>query len=251
MTDQASLLVEKLGNVAHLRFCAPPNNHVSDTLLRQMADQVDLLDEDRGCRAVVLSSEGRVFCAGADFGAGEFDPRPFYVQAMRLYRSKKPIIAAVQGAAVGAGLGLAIAADFRVSCAEARFSANFNRLGFHPGFGMSVTLPRLIGTQMAALLLYTGRRIGGEEALRIGMIDEIAPQDDVLTRAFALAEEIATSSPGAVQTTRETLRTGLADAVQAANARECELQLTQFKSEDFKEGIRAAADRRTPNFTGN
>ncbi len=251
MSDQANLVVEKRGHVAHLRFSAPPNNHVSDTLLGQMADELDVLDADRDCRAVVLSSEGRVFCAGADFGAGEFDPRPFYVQAMRLYRSTKPIIAAIQGAAVGAGLGLAIAADFRVSCAQARFSANFNRLGFHPGFGMSVTLPRLIGAQMAALLFYTGRRIDGEEALRIGMIDAIVPQDEVLERAFALAGEIATSSPAAVQSTRATLRMELADAVQTANARECELQLMQFKSEDFKEGIRAAAERRPPNFTGN
>jgi enoyl-CoA hydratase/carnithine racemase len=251
MTDQTDLFFEQRGMVAHLRFSAPPHNHLNADLIERIADRLEALDVDPTCRAIILSSEGRIFCAGADFGAGEFDPRPFYVQAMRLYRTRKPMIAAVQGAAVGAGLGLAVAADFRVSCAEARFSANFNRLGFHPGFGMSVTLPRLIGLQMASLLLYTGRRIGGDEALRIGMVDELAAQDQVLDRAFALAEEIATSSPGAVQSTRETLRAGLADAVQTANARECELQLQQFKSEDFKEGVRAAAERRTPHFTGN
>jgi enoyl-CoA hydratase/carnithine racemase len=126
--------------------------------------------------------------------------------------------------------------------------ANFNRLGFHPGFGLSLTLPRLVGAQQAALLFYTGRRIGGEEALRIGLVDQLVRADEVRTSALALAAEIALSAPLAVESTRATLRRGLAEAVAAANRRERELQCVQFASEDFKEGVQAMAERRAPRF---
>ena len=114
----------------------------------------------------MLCAEGKHFCAGADFGSrgpdgvsrGTKRGRHLYKEAQRLWRTGKPIVAAVHGAAVGAGVGLAVMADFRVTCPEARFSTNFTRLGFHPGFGLTATLPRLIGAQKAALLMYTGRR---------------------------------------------------------------------------------------------
>jgi hypothetical protein len=128
---------------------------------------------------------------------------------------------------------LSLVADFRVTCPEARFSVNFNRLGFHPGFGLSLTLPRLIGVQQASLLLYTGRRIDGETAVRIGLADELVPADQVLARAHALATEIAISAPLAVESTRAALREGLADAIYAANQKELAIQLTQFPTEDF------------------
>jgi enoyl-CoA hydratase/carnithine racemase len=245
---EATLTIERRGHVAHLIFAKPPNNHIDTGLAKRLADTLDSLDADSSCRSIVLSSTGKVFCAGADFGEGAFDNGPFYAQVLRLYRSKKPIVAAVDGAAIGAGLGLAVACDFRVSCTEARFSANFNRLGIHPGFGLSVTLPRLIGPQQAAMLFYTGRRIGGEVALTLGLVDQIVPQDAVLDAAFALAEEIAASSPDAVQTTRETLREGLADEIDRVNKRELALQNVQFASDDFKEGVAAMAERRLPNF---
>jgi len=203
----------------------------------------------------VLPADGRAFSAGADFNGSDDnsdgssrDPGPLYEQAMRLFRVAKPIVAAVHGAAVGAGLGLAVAVDFRVSCAEARFSANFNRLGFHPGFGLSVTLPRLVGPQQAGLLFFTGRRIGGDEALRIGLVDLLVPVEEVRASALALAAEIALSAPLAVEATRATLRRGLADAVIEANRHEREVQCVQFASEDFKEGVRAMAERRAPQF---
>lgn len=169
---------------------------------------------------------------------------------MRLFHSRKPIVAAVHGAAVGGGLGLALVADFRVTCQEARFSANFTRLGFHPGFGLSTTLPRLIGEQKAALLFYTGRRIGGAEAVAMGLADELVPQGDVLDRAIALAQEMAESAPLAVQSIRATLRRDLAERVTAVNQREMAEQIRQFQSDDFREGIAATAQRRAPVFTG-
>lgn len=249
MTD-IRLLDSGAAHVALLEISRPPYNHVSVDMLRTLADTLERLDADPGVRCTVLAAEGRVFCAGADFSGGASDPGALYAQAMRLFRIAKPMVAAVHGAAVGAGLGLAVAADFRVTCAEARFSANFNRLGFHPGFGLSVTLPRLVGPQQASLLLYTGRRIGGEEALRIGLADQLVAEADVRASALALAAEIAQSAPLAVTSTRATLRQGLADEVARVNAHEREVQQQHYATADFREGVRAMAERRTPQFEG-
>ena len=247
------LVLTRHGHVAQLALHRPPHNHLDADRLGRLADALDALDADDDCRAVVLSSSAKAFCAGADFGSvraggAAFDPTPFYVQAMRLFRTRKPIVAAVQGAAIGAGLGLALVADFRVTCAAARWSANFNRLGFHPGFGLSMTLPELIGVQQAALLFYTGRRIDGAAALRIGLADELVDEAEVLPRALALAEEIAASAPLAVESTRETLRLDRAERIAEANRRELALQQAHFASADFREGVAAMAERRPPIF---
>jgi enoyl-CoA hydratase/carnithine racemase len=253
MSSTTELAVSHDGHVALVEMCRPPHNFVDVDFMGRLADTFAQLDADANCRAVVLSSGVGTFCAGADFsGASNStegrDPSPFYVQAMRLFRTTKPIVAAVQGPAVGAGLGLAVAADFRVTCKEARFSANFTRLGFHPGFGLSFTLPRLIGEQKAALLFYTGRRIDGAEAAAIGLADELVEQAQVKERALALAREIAISAPLAVEATRETLRQGLADRVVEANKRELAIQLRHFPTADFREGVAAMAERRLPVF---
>ena len=118
--------------------------------------------------------------------------------------------------AIGGGLGLAVSADFRVTCPEGRFSANFTRLGFHPGFGLTVTLPELVGRQRAALMFYTGRRIKGDEALEWGLADALAPLDRVRDAACEIAREIAASAPLAVVATRATVRGDLAERVARA-----------------------------------
>lgn len=256
MTAETEVLLEHHGHVAVIQLCRPPHNFVDASLMGRLADILAQLDEDTNCRAIVLTSGVNTFCAGADFGASSDsavarDPSPFYRQAMRLFRTRKPIVAAVSGAAIGAGLGLAVVADFRITCKEARFSANFLRLGFHPGFGLSFTLPRLIGEQKAANLFYTGRRIDGEEAVAIGLADELVDQAQVSARAIALAQEIAASAPLAVESTRETLRLGFADQVFKANQRELQIQLTQFPTADFREGVAAMAERRLPVFHRN
>ena len=169
---------------------------------------------------------------------------------MRLFRAQKPVVAAVQGAAVGGGLGLTLVADFRVASPESRFTANFNRLGFHPGFGMSITLPRVVGIQKAALLFYTGRRIGGEEAHEIGLVDVLVPQEGLRTAALGLATEIAQSAPMAVRATRQTLRRGLADEIAAITDHELAEQQIHFETADFKEGVKAMSERRVPVFSG-
>jgi enoyl-CoA hydratase/carnithine racemase len=253
MTTDTPINVQMEGSVAIVTMFRPPHNFVDKDFMGYLADTFDRLDADANCRAIVLASGIDTFCAGADFGASTdasvaLDPTPFYAQALRVFRTIKPIVAAVRGPAIGAGLGLAVAADFRVTCKEARFSANFLRLGFHPGFGMSFTLPRLIGQQKAAMLFYTGRRIDGEEAASIGLADELTEKSCVDARALALAQEIATSAPLAVESTRNTLRLGFADQVVKANQREIAIQVEQFKSEDFREGVAAMAQRRMPVF---
>jgi len=239
-------------HVAVLELQRPPHNHLNAETLAELADALERLDADPECRAVVLAAEGRVFSAGAEFQQGKEDASrntaDFYNHAMRLFRTAKPIVAAVQGAAVGAGLGLAVAADFRVACSAARFSANFNRLGFHPGFGLSLTLPRLIGDQQAALLFYTGRRINGQEAHRIGLVDVLVQTHEVRRAALELAGEIAASAPMAVESTRATLRSPWVERITEVNRKELALQRVQFASEDFREGVAAMAQRRLPVF---
>jgi len=252
------LAVSLSGAVATVELRRPPNNFIDRDLIADLADALERFDREPQCRAIVLAAEGRHFSGGADFSSAGAEAglaagppkRHLYKEAIRLFRTTKPIVAAVQGAAVGAGLGLAVAADFRVTCAEARFSANFTRLGFHPGFGLTATLPRLIGKQRAALLFYTGRRISAEEAVAIGLADLLVPHGELRNAATALALEIAQSAPLAIVATRETLRRGLADAVQAATERELEEQEWQRRTDDFREGVKAMAERRLPDFRG-
>lgn len=253
--NSSPLQVSTDGHVTTVLLCRPPHNFIDLEATAALADTLHALDADETCRAIVLGAQGKSFCAGADFsavpgGGGVMDSAALYGQAMRLFRTRKPIVAAIQGAAIGAGAGLALVADFRIACSASRFSVNFNRLGFHPGFGLSCTLPRLVGPQVAARLFYLGDRIDGERMVQLGLADELAPDDQVRERAQALAREIAISAPQAVQSTRETLRLGLADQVEAINARELAIQRPQFASQDFREGIAAAAERRLPAFTG-
>jgi enoyl-CoA hydratase/carnithine racemase len=174
MNSTPPVLVSTDGHVATVLLCRPPHNFVDVASMSALADALDALDADDNCRAVVLGSQGKSFCAGADFSAvhgdgAMVDTPMLYSQGMRLFRTRKPIVAAVHGPAIGAGAGLALVADFRIACLASRFSVPFNRLGFHPGFGMSCTLPRLVGPQVAARLFYTGERIDGEQMLELGL----------------------------------------------------------------------------------
>jgi 2-(1,2-epoxy-1,2-dihydrophenyl)acetyl-CoA isomerase len=241
-------------HVATVEIRRPPNNFFDAVLIRRLADVLDALaGGDDDVRAVVLCSAGRHFCAGANFGSGgrgERDAADLYEQAVRLFRQPLPVVASVQGAAVGGGLGLALAADFRVASPEARFTANFARLGFHQGFGLSVTLPRVVGPQAALELMTTGRRIGGEEAHRLGLADRLVAAEDLRDAAGALAGEIAASAPLAVRSIRATLRAGLADQVAEAVVHERAEQERLMRTADFREGVAAVAERRPGNFTG-
>jgi enoyl-CoA hydratase/carnithine racemase len=266
MNNFKDIGVEKIGHVGVIEIRRPPLNFFDISLINEIADALEEFDRDIEIRASVLAAQGKAFCAGANFNdparqeqeaRANADPasglgpiRHLYIQAVRIFRSKKPIVAAVQGAAIGGGLGLAVSADFRVTCPEARFSANFTKLGFHPGFGLTVTLPELVGKNNAELMFYTSRRVTGEEAYRIGLANECVPQHQVRAAAVELAEEIAECSPLGLLSTRATMRAGLADRVLAATEHELAEQTRLRATEDFKEGVKATEERRRANFKG-
>jgi 2-(1,2-epoxy-1,2-dihydrophenyl)acetyl-CoA isomerase len=240
-------------HVATVEIHRPPNNYFDVTLIRELVDAAFGLDDDPACRAIVLCAEGKNFCAGADLGPQSDlvdQTADLYAQAVQLFSARKPIVAAVQGAAVGGGLGLALAADFRVATPESRFSCNFAKLGFHQGFGISVTLPAVVGQQRALELLYTGGQVRGAEALAIGLCDRLSSPDDLRAAAAEFAAEIAAAGPLAVLEIRETMRGRLAEQVRDATAREHEAQQMLRRTDDFREGVAAMADRRPPNFAG-
>ena len=240
--------------VAEVEIHRPPNNFFDQDLIAALAAAIEDLDGRDDCRAVVLCSEGKHFCAGANLNASRpaagTPQRHLYDEAVRLFETRTPVVAAIQGAAVGGGLGLALMPDFRVACAEARFAANFARLGFIQGFGLTVTLPRLVGRQRAMEMLYTGRRVKGEEAFRIGLCDELVPLDQVRARARELAVEIAVSAPLAVRSIRKTMRGRLATEIRAATDHEKVEQDRLRQTADFAEGVRAMTERRPPRFVG-
>jgi enoyl-CoA hydratase/carnithine racemase len=244
-------------HVAEVEIHRPPNNFFDVALIRSLAEAYQVIDDEPEARAIVLCSEGRHFCAGADFSAqsdaepvGKDHTASLYAEAIRMFSALTPVVAAVQGAAVGGGLGLACAADFRVGCPEARFAANFSRLGFHQGFGLSVTLPRIVGEQRSLELLLTGRRIGGEEAAAIGLCDRLCDQERVRSEARRFAAEIAAAAPLAVRSIRATQRGDLAERVRRATQHEDAEQVRLRGTEDFEEGIAASAERREPVFKG-
>ena len=232
-----------------------PNNFFDRVLIASLTDAFERLDDEPNCRAIVLASQGKHFCAGANFASRD-NPvedgsgRHLYDEAVRLFSTRTPVVAAIQGAAIGGGLGLALMPDFRVAVPEARFSANFARLGFHHGFGLSVTLPRLVGPQASAELLYTGRRINGEQAYALGLCDRLVSIDRLRNEASRLAAEIAGSAPLAVDSIRQTLRGDLPGEIRRATDREKSEQDRLQETDDFREGTRAMAERRDPDFSG-
>ena len=263
MTDYTDIAVTLDGHVMTVEIQRPPQNFFDHSLIGQIADAFQEADEDDDCRAIVLCSQGKHFCAGANFGSGKDDDSGsadfteegfrnttgiLYRNAARLFANTKPVVGAIQGAAIGGGLGLALVPDFRVACPEARFAANFVKLGIHQGFGISVTLPRIIGQQAAAMMLLTGRRIGGEEAHRMGLVDVLTDQASLRDEATALAREIAENAPLAVKSVRATLRADLAKEVATATEHELSEQQWLRATEDAQEGIRSVAERRPGNF---
>src|SRR3954465_994613 len=250
-----------------VEFSRPPHNYFDGALIGEIADAYEELERGGSCRAIVLCSDGKNFCAGANFAGKNPAEGDLYEQAARLFAAGLPVVAAVQGAAVGGGLGVALSADFRVAGPDSRFSANFARLGIHHGFGVTVTLPLVVGHQRAIELLYTGVRLrgeqahaiglggrvgglGGEQAHAIGLCDRLVAGDRLREEATAFAEEIAISSPLAVRAIRQTMRGDLAERIRAATGREEAEQAKLFATEDFRQGVAAAAERRPPRFTG-
>ena len=240
------------GFVALVTIERPPDNYFDVDLVGALADAYEHLDIDPDCRCIVLGAAGKNFCAGARLG--DVDPtavtpgRHLYDEAVHLFAAQTPVVAAVQGAAIGGGLGLALTADFRVTSTTARFAANFARLGFHHGFGLTVTLPGVVGQQRANEMLFTGRRIDATTAHAWGLVDRLVEPSGLADAAMALAREIAGSAPLAVRSIRQTMRAGLVGAIVSATTRERAEQQRLMATADFAEGVAATRDRRPPSF---
>lgn len=264
MADYQDIMVEQLdATVFVVKLNRPPNNFFDLTLIQSIASAYEDIAADPKSRAIVLAAEGKNFCAGANFTANPPDAataqpaagrgpsdNALYSEAARLIQAPLPVVAAVRGAAVGGGLGLACSADFRVGSPDTRLTANFAQLGFHHGFGLTVTLPTLVGQQRANELLLTGKRITGDEGFRIGLLDRLVASNDIEGAAIEFAVEIATSAPRSIRSIRATMREGLVDRFRAATDREGLEQVKLRDTQDFREGVRATAERRVPVFTG-
>jgi enoyl-CoA hydratase/carnithine racemase len=256
---EATVIVSIAGDVGTITLRRPPHNLLTEPVLRQLADALHGLGGR--ARAAVLRSEVRSFCAGADFraadapdpteaGSFEAQTRAFYLQAARVFESPVPLVAAIGGAAIGAGFGLALACDIRVVGSTGWFQANFVRLGIHPGFALSRVLPDLIGPGRAAEIFLTGRRVGADEALAIGLAERSVAAGQENAVALELATEIAAGAPLAVAATRATLRSGLGATVRAAMRHELAEQTALAGTADAIEGVAAVLVGRTPRFEG-
>jgi enoyl-CoA hydratase/carnithine racemase len=224
-------------------------------MLTAFGDALDRLADEPDVRAVVIAGTGSSFCAGADFRssllediAAPDDHYPVYEPFLRVLDIEAPVIAAMSGHAVGGGFGLALVCDIRIAAEDARYGANFVRLGLGPGMGISYVLPRLIGAPLALEYLLTGRLFDGTTGRRIGFANHAVPADQVLATARTIADEIAGASPTAVALTKRAVYQGLAMDTLDHARREAVEQAQTARLPDFIEGVAALLEKRDPEF---
>jgi enoyl-CoA hydratase/carnithine racemase len=268
--EEGRLRVERHDAVALIVFEDPERrNAMTEAMGRALASVLAQLGGDETVRAVVLTGAGAAFSAGGDLAmieqkarAGRAAPgepartanrdfmRSFYELFLSIRDLPQPSLAAIQGAAIGAGLAVALACDLRIAARDARLGLNFTRLGIHPGMGSSWTLPRLVGSAHAADLLLTGRTLDGCEAERIGLVNRAVARDEVLAQTLAMAAEIAACAPVAVRGTKRALAHSLTASLDEQLDFEADQQALCYETEDLGEGLAAARERRPARFTG-
>jgi len=261
--SESAVLYEVEDHVATITLNRPENrNSMTPDVLEGLAASVSLARGDRDVRCVIVTGRGKSFCAGADFKSREARDAdaPFTAAPDRLYATyshflslldiEVPTIAAMQGHAIGGGLGLGVVCDLRVANREARYGANFVRLGLHPGMATTYLLPRLLGVPRALEMLLTGRIVSGAEAESLGLVNHAVDPEDVGARARELAREIATAAPLAVRWTKESVYRGLGWDPRSAARVEAHAQSRTSETEDAREGIAALLKRRDPEFRG-
>jgi len=237
-------------------------NAMSEEMTTSWVAAVDELAGDRSVRVVVVTGAGSAFCSGGDTSwiAGEPDASvsdlrdrmlPFYRAWLSLRRLEVPTVAAVNGAAIGAGLCLALACDLRFAATGARLGAPFVRLGMHPGMAATWLLPDVVGPAHARDLLLTGRMVDAEEALRLGLVSRVIAADDFRDEVLRTASEIAATAPQPSRLTTLALRDGGHASFEAALQWEALAQPVTLATEDLQEGIAAAREKRAPRFTGH
>lgn len=246
--------------VCEITLNRPDNrNAMAPELLEAFQRVIDEVKSDRSVRCVLVAGSGSNFCSGADFRSGilERGERLPHEASLAIYRPfltildvEVPVIAAMNGHAIGGGFGLALVCDIRVANREAKYGANFARLGLHPGMAVTYFLPRVAGLPRAAELLFTGRLFSGEEAAQMGIANYALAPGEVLAKARSLAKEIAACAPAAVRMMKRSLYRHVGWDPRPAAEFEAHCQSRTVDMEDAKEGIRALLEKRAPDFRG-
>lgn len=255
---------EQHGNVAVVMLNRPDRmNTISHAMLTELADVLVSCDADPEVRAIVLTATGRTFCAGLDLQDAASDEgiaRGGFPQAMKLDQRSfptivlrdldTPVICAINGGVAGFGIDLALSCDIRICAAEAKLAASYTRRGVFPDMGGTWLLPRVLGWSKAAELVFTGRTMSAAEGERLGLVDRVIEGPKLMPSAMALAEEIASSAPLAVQAAKRMMRSGLEEGF-AEHVQRSYLQVQLLiRTNDFAEGVAAYLRKRPPNFTG-
>jgi enoyl-CoA hydratase len=234
-------------------------NAMSDEMAREFSALISDLRGRRSLRAIILTGAGKAFSAGGhlsmleakrDRSAEEnrVGMLSFYNSFLCMRELNVPLIAAINGAAVGAGLCVACACDFRVASSNAKLGFTFLKLGLHPGMGATYFVPRIVGPSVATELLVTARVIDAPEALRIGIVSKLCDQDTIMNEARAIAAEITACGPEATGQLLQTMRGELAELTMALE-REAFCQSINYASAEFGEGVAAVREKRSPNFS--
>jgi len=267
MSDGDAVLFEVSDRIATVTLNRPDNrNSMTPDVLAGLADAVARLRSDTSLRCAIVTGRGSSFCAGADFksrggpGQPEGAVAPHHSPHERSYATyapflsildvEIPVIAAMQGHAIGGGFGLALVCDLRIANREAKYGSNFVRLGLSPGMATTYLLPRLVGLPRALELLLTGRIFTGAQAAELGLANDAVAPEAVLPRARALAREIATAAPQAVRWTKRLIYGGVGWNPRGAAHIEAHYQSRTFESDDFREGVAALLGKREPKFEG-
>jgi len=262
MADYETLLWERSQGVATITLNRPDVfNALNPTLLEELRQALRRAAADRATGAIVITGAGRAFSAGQDlrnFQEGDVsDPAGQVSQALerqyspvvRLIRNlPKPVIAAVNGVAAGAGMSLALACDIRLLADTASFTLAFSRIGLIPDAGSNFSLPRLVGLSRALELAWTSRRVGADEALRIGLVNRVVPAADLGAEAAELARSLARGAREAIALTKQAMTAGAQLSLDETLALEAELQARLAGSPDFLEGLAAFLEKREPRF---
>ena len=261
MTPQREILTEREGAVGWIRINRPARlNAFSQTMREDLETALQQMEKDAEIRCVILTGVGRAFCTGGDVGVmkqliEENDIERFealvrigarivnFIAEMR-----KPVIAAVNGPAAGAGACLALACDLRLASEHATIGFGFLRVGLHPDWGGSYFLPRMLGPALAAELLYTGEMINAERAERMGLFNRVVAHAELDAAARTLAGQIAAGPVATVIDTKRTLRRSFDSTLAEVLEQETQAQLKAFRSADFREGINSFIEKRAPRF---